>query len=405
MEPPSTERQEPETPRLPGVRLAVDWEALAVAVENQRADVCHLLDLVTGEVSSREAGASPVGCEESPARRVIPPRSPREGWRTMSLFVEQVADPVARERLEACLAGKGAFRRFKDVLLAYPELRAQWFAFKDAEVLLYVARWLEREGVEPLNEPPDRPDRSRLSAAVRRQAPAGSPPRSVGSAGLVGEDGSEPGPLDWRAAVRPFERVGLVLRPRRAALVIIDMQRAFVEPSGQAFLPGAPAACARLQELLKAWRLARLPVFFTRHAHLHPHQDGGALQRFWGSLILEGTRGAELVDELRPAPGERVLVKHTYSAFRGTPLEQALRGLGVEDVVLGGVMTDLCCETTAREAFVRDFQVFFLADGTATAAPELQLGSLRSIAHGFGRVLSVDELLAQIHQPGAGGAR
>jgi len=368
-------------------RVVVDWEALAVAAENQRADLRHYLLLESGEVRPVEAGqAAPEG-----AVALVPPRPPREGWRTMHLFLDQIADPAVREKLGSALVGRGAFRRFKDLLLAYPELRQQWFAFKDAEVLAFLARWLAREGVEALNEPPVRPDRSRLSAAVRRSAPAPLP------APVPGES------PDWRAAIAAWDRPHLVFRPRRAALLVIDMQRAFVDPAGSAFLSAAPEALARLEPLVLAWRAARLPLFFTRHAHLEPRQDGGALSRFWRSLILEGTRDAELVDSLRPQTGERVVLKHTYSAFAGTPLEAALRGLGVEDVVVGGVMTDLCCETTARDAFVRGFNVFFLADGTATAAPELQLGSLRSLAHGFGRVLGVEEALAVLGAEGRGG--
>ncbi|HOX45100.1 MAG TPA: isochorismatase family protein [Myxococcota bacterium] len=377
------------TPAPTRARVAVDWEGLAVAAENQRTDLRHVLELASGQVRPLEAGEE---CSE--AAVLVPPRPPREGWRTMHLFLDQIEDPAVREKLGAALVGRGAFRRFKDLLLAYPELRQQWFAFKDAEVLAYLARWLAREGVAPSNEPPARPDRSRLSAAVRRSAPAPAP------APLPGEA------LDWRAAVAPWDRPGTVFRPRRAALLVVDMQRAFVDPAGSAFLPAAPAACERLVALVAAWRAAHLPLFFTRHAHLEPRQDGGALSRFWRTLILEGTRDAELVDAFRPQTGERVVLKHTYSAFAGTPLEQALRGLGVEDVVVGGVMTDLCCETTAREAFVRDFNVFFLADGTATATPELQLGSLRSVAHGFGRVLGVDEalgVLAAAWAQGSGG--
>jgi nicotinamidase-related amidase len=368
-------------------RVDVDWEGLAVAAENQRVDLRHVLELTSGQVRPLEAGEEP-----SAAVVLVPPRPPREGWRTMHLFLDQIADAAVREKLGAALVGRGAFRRFKDLLLAYPELRQQWFAFKDAEVLAYLTRWLAREGIAPSNEPPARPDRSRLSAAVRRSAPAPALAPSGGEA------------LDWRAAIAPWDRAGPAFRPRRAALLVVDMQRAFVDPNGSAFLPAAPAACARLVTLVAAWRAARLPLFFTRHAHLEPRQDGGALSRFWRSLILEGTRDAELVDALRPQTGERVVLKHTYSAFAGTPLEQALRGLGVEDLVVGGVMTDLCCETTARDAFVRDFNVFFLADGTATAAPELQLGSLRSVAHGFGRVLGVEEALAVLDAAGVQGS-
>jgi len=115
------------------------------------------------------------------------------------------------------------------------------------------------------------------------------------------------------------------------------------------------------------------------------------MARWWRSLIRAGSPDAELIEAFNPVNGERVITKSRYDAFANTELEMVLRSLGIEDLVIGGVMTNLCCETTAREAFVRDFNVFFLADGTAAADPELHLASLRNIAYGFGRVLSVAE--------------
>jgi isochorismate hydrolase len=70
-----------------------------------------------------------------------------------------------------------------------------------------------------------------------------------------------------------------------------------------------------------------------------------------------------------------------------------LHSLGVEDLIIGGVTSNLCCETTARDAFVRDFNVFFLADGTAAADEALHQASLKNIAYGFGRVMGVTEAM------------
>jgi nicotinamidase-related amidase len=183
-------------------------------------------------------------------------------------------------------------------------------------------------------------------------------------------------------------------------LLVVDMQNVFASPEGSAFLPMSVPVCGRLVELVQVCRQSGVPVIFTRHVHVHPHQDGGAMARWWSSLILEGTQEAELVEALRPREGERVIVKCRYNAFAGTPLELVLRSLGVEDLLVGGVMTNLCCETTARDAFNRDFNVFFLGDGTATANQELHVSSLKNIAYGFGRVLGVSEALQILHGQG-----
>ena len=104
-------------------------------------------------------------------------------------------------------------------------------------------------------------------------------------------------------------------------------------------------------------------IFFTRHRHLDPAEDGGMMAEWWGDLLIEGSPDAELIPELRPQEGELLIEKSRYSAFLNTPLEHELRQRRVTDVIVGGVMTNLCCETTARDAFMRDFRVFFLLDG------------------------------------------
>lgn len=117
------------------------------------------------------------------------------------------------------------------------------------------------------------------------------------------------------------------------------------------------------------------------------------MARWWGEVILEGTFDHRLMGELNPREGERILPKRRYSAFFGTDLEPYLRGLGVEDVVICGVMTNLCCETTARDAFVRDFRVFFVHDATATSSKDLQVASLMNLAYGFAVLVGTEEVV------------
>uniref|UniRef100_A0A0E0KT03 Isochorismatase-like domain-containing protein n=1 Tax=Oryza punctata TaxID=4537 RepID=A0A0E0KT03_ORYPU len=92
--------------------------------------------------------------------------------------------------------------------------------------------------------------------------------------------------------------------------------------------------------------------------------------------------------------GDLVVEKRTYSGFAGTRLEEALRRMGVEEVIVTGVMTNLCCETTARDAFVRGFRVFFSADATATASQGLQEATLANMAYGFAYIVDCQRLEA-----------
>jgi nicotinamidase-related amidase len=141
---------------------------------------------------------------------------------------------------------------------------------------------------------------------------------------------------------------------------------------------------------------AGVPVLFTQHGHLDPDRDGGMLGRWWGDLILEGSVDHALLPGLGREDNDAVVPKRRYSAFFETDLEQTLRQLGVDDLAVAGVMTNLCVETTVRDAFVRDFRVRVLMDATATASEEMFLGSLRNLAFGFAHVQTVEEWIGQV---------
>lgn len=89
---------------------------------------------------------------------------------------------------------------------------------------------------------------------------------------------------------------------------------------------------------------------------------------------------------------DMVVEKNTYSAFRKTGLEDKLVEMGVEEVIVTGVMTNLCCETTAREAFIRGFRVFFSTDATATSDLDLHDATLKNMAYGFAYLVDCDVL-------------
>jgi isochorismate hydrolase len=93
---------------------------------------------------------------------------------------------------------------------------------------------------------------------------------------------------------------------------------------------------------------------------------------------------------------DTTLPKKRYSAFFGTDLDKVLRSRGIRDLIISGVMTNLCCETTARDAFMKDYRVFFLIDGTATRRSELHLATLKNLGFGFAYLLTCDELIQKL---------
>lgn len=174
--------------------------------------------------------------------------------------------------------------------------------------------------------------------------------------------------------------------PHKAALLVIDVQGHFASLAG----PIMPA----IASTVALCRGAGVPVVYTRHVD-QPDAPPRArpLREWWlDDRIDAGTPAAELLTGAGRADGDLVVQKCTYSAFAGTGLEEALRGLGVEEVIVAGVMTNLCCETTARDAFVRGFRVFFSADATATASRDLHEATLANMAYGFAYIVDCKRL-------------
>jgi len=177
----------------------------------------------------------------------------------------------------------------------------------------------------------------------------------------------------------------------RSALLVLDMQRVFLVPSSHAFIPSAPSVLPRIKALVEAYESRRRPALFTRH--VNTPEDAGRMADWWRNRIEPEDPLSALVPELDRA-SDRVILKSRYDAFYRTPLEEMLRGGGVEQVVVCGVMTHLCCETTARSAFMRGFDVFFTVDGTATYTEAFHRASLLNLAHGFA-VLTLSETILE----------
>lgn len=183
----------------------------------------------------------------------------------------------------------------------------------------------------------------------------------------------------------------------QAALLVLDMQRYFLEPSAHAYIPSASAILLNLQNLIAAFERYRRPVIFTRH--LNTPENAGAMAQWWRDLVRAENPLSALTPEL--ITGEHpILIKNQYDAFYQTDLETQLRRRNTQQVVVSGVMTHLCCETTARAAFVRSFQVFFLVDGTATYNQDFHRASLLNLAHGFATPVLTQEILEAFTRDG-----
>ncbi len=179
------------------------------------------------------------------------------------------------------------------------------------------------------------------------------------------------------------------------ALIVIDMQNYFLNPGEHAFIPAAPAIIPNVLKLMRTCHDLSVPVFLTRH--VNTKEDAAMMGVRWHDLIRESDRRSELhIDIL--AAGGRVIRKSQFDAFYNTSLEEELREAGVRQIVIAGVMTNLCCETTARSAFVRGFEVAMPVDATAAYNFEFHLATFLNLAYLLARPVTTMALIEAMHE-------
>jgi nicotinamidase-related amidase len=201
--------------------------------------------------------------------------------------------------------------------------------------------------------------------------------------------------------------------PERVALLNVDLQKCFVASSPIA-CPEGRAILDRVNRFAAVCREAGILVVHTRFVLRPDGSDAGVLAEtaapVRAGILDDGRESAALHPDLIIGAADLVLDKPRFGAFHGTGLESMLRARGVDTVLIAGLMTNVCCETTAREAMMRDFRVFFLSDATATAdmcgvpAAELHRATLATLGFLFAEVLTMDEMIRRIRRAGQDGA-
>jgi ureidoacrylate peracid hydrolase len=200
----------------------------------------------------------------------------------------------------------------------------------------------------------------------------------------------------WLRQIAPFNTHQMTLNRNSSALLVVDMQRFFLDPQSPTFTVGGPPIIPNIAALIKKFRDARRPVIYTCHVHQADGADAGIMKWWWAGMCIEGTSESLVHDDIAPLPNEKIVYKHRYSAFYNTDLETILRGLKIEDLVITGIMSNMCCESTARDAYFRDYRVFFPADATGTVTEEMHLSTLLNLAFGFAYITGTEQLLTEI---------
>ena len=173
----------------------------------------------------------------------------------------------------------------------------------------------------------------------------------------------------------------------RPAVLVIDMQRDFVDEGAPIECPGARAIVRHILDLTARARRNDVPVIYTQEAHRAAKVDFGLeLDYEEPEHCLEGSPGVELLPALRPQRGDHLIVKRRYSAFFATDLDLLLKGLGVDTLVLTGVATDVCVRATAQDAQQLNYRVVVVPECVAGTSVDQHQAALRNIEYVFGYV-------------------
>ena len=200
----------------------------------------------------------------------------------------------------------------------------------------------------------------------------------------------------------------LSFKKENSALLIIDMQNAFVHPEGSLSKMGLDTSRTSIvidpiKQLVKEFKQQNRPVIFIQHTHRPDKTDSGVIAKVFPPIMdlghcFDGTWDAEFIDQLKPESDDYIVKKHRFSAFYNTQLEDVLRGLSVETLVVTGIATNVCVESTVRDAFYRDFNVFVPREATASFTAEAEQGSFGNFEFAFARVKSLEEMLNELRK-------
>lgn len=186
-----------------------------------------------------------------------------------------------------------------------------------------------------------------------------------------------------------------VICVNKTALLIIDMQNDFARKGSIVEVKGLDMIVPKLSRFIKALRQRNVLVIYTRHIFdqkLNP-QESRMFPLMNKEVLKDNSKGSQIITELIRHKNDIVLKKMRYDAFLGTPLELILKSNNIQNVIITGTMTNICCESTARTAMMKNFNVYFCSDLTCTTDKMLHENTLRNIASHFGNVVRSEEIM------------
>lgn len=186
----------------------------------------------------------------------------------------------------------------------------------------------------------------------------------------------------------------------KTALLIIDMQNDFCLPEAPFEIKGAMSVTPQIKKAIDASRNCGLPIIYIIR---HYRADGSDVEitRYHdfikkGGACIRGTKGAEIIDELKPVKGDYIIVKQRWSAFFQTELDILLRRINVDQIVVTGIQTPNCIRATVWDANSLDYEVILLTDGTAAKTPEVHRANLYDMQNIGIQLMTTDEFISHL---------
>jgi len=213
--------------------------------------------------------------------------------------------------------------------------------------------------------------------------------------------------LQRRGRYHLFDR----LDPRRTALVVIDMQGTFCAPGSPAEVPAARGIVAPINTLTAELRGLGVPVIWVLHANARHGGKSGSKsdwELFFNYIVADDVRARTLASlaaarqevwsELVVGPDDRTVLKNRYSALiaGSSQLERILRGMEIDTLLVAGTKTNICCESTARDAMMLDFKTVMVEDCCAALSDDEHRAALENMIQQFGDVMTAQEVIARL---------
>lgn len=202
------------------------------------------------------------------------------------------------------------------------------------------------------------------------------------------------------------------LDPARTALLIIDMQNTFCQPGAPAEVATSRGIVPAINRLTPRLRALGVPVFWVLHTNTH-HKGRSDWEVFFNNVVRSKDVRQRMVESLAPESqkvwtelkvekDDVIMIKNRYSALAhgSSTLERVLRNLGIDTVLVGGTKTNVCCDSTARDAMMLDFKSVLVSDCCAALSDDEHLAALETFIQQFGDVMTADEVLDRLQPQG-----